>query len=135
MRSVSNKRCRQNQNTNFIFSNVFPKIVPRMPPNNVVEPHRSHTIWRPRVGCWIIKGTRTQAHARARAPITTHPHKHGSTQAHACLHPLARVQAFTHIQKNIILFAFTRQQWFRKCASMLRYRYIACLVYKAKCTF
>jgi len=28
MREVSDKRCRENQNTNFVFSNFFLKIVP-----------------------------------------------------------------------------------------------------------
>jgi hypothetical protein len=30
MRNVSDKSCRENQNTHFMFSNVFPKIVPFM---------------------------------------------------------------------------------------------------------
>ena len=28
MRNVSNKSCRKNQNTHFVFSNSFPRIVP-----------------------------------------------------------------------------------------------------------
>jgi hypothetical protein len=30
MRNVSDTSCRENQNTHFVFSNVFPKIVPFM---------------------------------------------------------------------------------------------------------
>jgi len=30
MKCVSDKSCRENQNTHFMFSNVFPKIVPFM---------------------------------------------------------------------------------------------------------
>jgi len=30
MRNVSDKRCTENQNTHFVFSNIFPKIVPFM---------------------------------------------------------------------------------------------------------
>ena len=30
MRSVSNKSCRENENTHFMFSTLFPKIVPFM---------------------------------------------------------------------------------------------------------
>jgi hypothetical protein len=60
------------------------------------------TIWRMRVAVCIIKATRAQAHACASA--RTHPH--------------------THAHK----YAFPRQQWFRECAPVLRYTYIACLV-------
>jgi len=28
MRNVSDKRCRENQNTHFMFDNFFPKILP-----------------------------------------------------------------------------------------------------------
>jgi hypothetical protein len=34
----------------------------------------------------------------------------------------------TH-SEYVILIAFLRQRWFRESASMLRYGYIACLVY------
>ena len=30
MRNVSDKSCRENQNTYFVFNNIFPKIVPFM---------------------------------------------------------------------------------------------------------
>jgi len=30
MRNVSDKRCRENQNTHFMLNNFFPKIVPFM---------------------------------------------------------------------------------------------------------
>ena len=30
MRNVSDKSCRENQNTHFVFSDFFPKIVPFM---------------------------------------------------------------------------------------------------------
>ena len=30
MKNISDKSCRENQNAHFIFSNVFPKIVPFM---------------------------------------------------------------------------------------------------------
>jgi len=30
MRNVSDKSCKENQNTHFVFSNFFPKIVPFM---------------------------------------------------------------------------------------------------------
>jgi hypothetical protein len=39
-------------------------------------------------------------------------------QAHAC----------AHAQKYVILIAFPQEQWFHKCASVICYTYIACLV-------
>jgi len=30
MRNVSDKSCRENQNTHFVFNNIFPKIAPFM---------------------------------------------------------------------------------------------------------
>ena len=80
-------------------------------PKNVVEPETPQTIWRMRVACWISKTTRAQAHARVRAPTTTH----------ALQHPRERA----HTQIYVILMAFPRQQWLRERASMLRYMYIA----------
>ena len=96
MRNVSNKTCREYQNTHFIFSNIFPNFVPFMRMSkNVVEPERLQmTMWRMRIACWI------RLHARA--------HTH------------------THTQKDVIRNAFPQQQWFRKCAPMLRYMHIAC---------
>ena len=75
MRKFSNKNCRENKNTHFTFSNVFPKIVPFMTMSkNLVKPERPQiTTWR-RVACWIVKATWAQAHVRVRTPTPTqHP--------------------------------------------------------------
>jgi hypothetical protein len=41
MRNVSDEICRENQNTHYVFSNVFPKIVPfEIMWKNDVEPDR-----------------------------------------------------------------------------------------------
>jgi predicted component of viral defense system (DUF524 family) len=45
----------------------------------------------------------------------------------ACRITKARIQT-TH-SEYVILFAFPQQQWLRERASLLRYTYIACLVY------
>ena len=60
-RNVSHRRCRENQNTNFMFGNVFPKIIPSMwYVENKVQPDRPQmTIWRMRIACWIPKATNT----------------------------------------------------------------------------
>jgi hypothetical protein len=44
-------------------------------------------------------------------------------------HMNARTRKHAHTDQCVIIIAFPQQQWFRKRASMLRYTYIACLVY------
>ena len=99
MRTVSNKKnCRENQNTHFMFSDVFQKSCllwyvekcggARGATNYV-------TIWRIRVACWINKAT------------------------HA--------QALTHADKYVIFITFSRQPLLRERASMLRSTYTVCL--------
>jgi hypothetical protein len=56
----------------------------------------------------------TYASKRQRQRIHTHTHTH------------------THTEKYVILIAFPRQQWFHERASVLRYTYIACLVWYFK---
>jgi hypothetical protein len=48
-------------------------------------------------------------------------------------HTHTRTRTPAHTHKYVILIAFPQQQWFCKCASLLRYTYIACLVTK-KCS-
>jgi len=57
MKNVSDKICRENQNTHFVFSDVFSKILPLMRyVENIVEPGRPQlTTQRIRIGCWITK--------------------------------------------------------------------------------
>ena len=80
MGNVSNKSCRENQNTDFMFNNFFPKIAPFMGiPKNVVETEGATndvTTWRIRVACWISKATCTYAHERAHAPGNPHARTH-----------------------------------------------------------
>jgi len=47
MRNVSDKRCRENQNTHLMFNNFSPKTVPFMKLKNIVQPERPRmiTIW------------------------------------------------------------------------------------------
>ena len=69
---------------------------------NMVEPERTHKIWRLRVACWIIKLTRAQAHARACAP--THTQTHARTRMPLPTRALERARTLT--QKYVILYAF-----------------------------
>jgi hypothetical protein len=62
MRNVSDKSCRENQNTHFVFSNCFPenRTVYEMMWKNIVERGRPQmAIWRMRISCWIPKATDT----------------------------------------------------------------------------
>jgi hypothetical protein len=97
MRNVSDKSCRENQNTHFVFSNFFSLrklcrcAVYETMWENTVEPDRLQmTIWRMRIACWIPKA------------IDTH-------------------------SEYVIRTAFPLQQKLHECASMLRYTYIAYL--------
>ena len=83
MRNVSDKSCRQNQNTHFVFSNIFPKILSFMRKcgKNVVEGDRPQmTIWGMRISCWITKATNTHSGcvvsivARTRLNVTLYVH-------------------------------------------------------------
>jgi hypothetical protein len=99
MRNVSDKNCRKNQNTHFMFSNFFRKSY-RFWDNvkNMVETEGSQTTISRRVACWISKATRAQAHARARTLTRLPPPPHPHTRMH--LPTIARTRA----QKYVILY-------------------------------
>ena len=61
MRNVSEKRCRENQNTYFAFRIFFEYYtVYEIKWKNIVEGARPQlTIWRMRIACWITKATNT----------------------------------------------------------------------------
>jgi len=64
MRNVSDKTCRGNQNTHFIFSNVLSQFVPffGIMWKNIVKPGRPQiTIWRMSIAFWIPKATVTHS--------------------------------------------------------------------------
>jgi hypothetical protein len=69
MRNVSNKSGRKNQNTYFMFSNFFPKVVSFIISKDMVEPEMPQmTIWCMRVASWISKDTRAKIHFYAVQP-------------------------------------------------------------------
>jgi hypothetical protein len=102
MRNISNKICRENQNTHFMFSNVFSKIVPfiRQFRKILVEPEAINdvTIRRICIACWIVKTTRTRIYT----PTLPGTHTHARTYT--------RIR--THTNQCTILIAFPLQQWF-----------------------
>ena len=78
MRNVSNKSCRENQNTHFMFSNFFRKLY-RLRDNvetcgGTRGATNDVTIWCIRVACLISKTTCTHAHAYSYMPRHTHTH-------------------------------------------------------------
>ena len=64
MRNVSDKSCRENQNTHFImFNNLLfeNRAVYEILLKNTAEPGMPQmTIWRMRIACWINKATNTR---------------------------------------------------------------------------
>jgi hypothetical protein len=66
MRNVSDKSCRENQNTRFVFSNFFffeNRTVCEIKWKNIVDRGRPQmTMVRMRIACWIPKATNTQTH-------------------------------------------------------------------------
>jgi hypothetical protein len=63
MRNVSDKSCRENQNTHFVLGNFFnSKIVPFIKWKNFAQQGRPQmTTWRMRIACWITKVTNIQS--------------------------------------------------------------------------
>ena len=57
IKNVSNKCCRENQNTHFMFGNFFfeNRYFYEVMWKNVVEQDRLRIIWRMRIECWIPK--------------------------------------------------------------------------------
>ena len=114
MRNVWNENCREHQNTfytQWLFSEN--RAVYEIMSKNMSEPERTQTIWRLRVAYWISKCTRSQVHARARAPTPTHPPTYTHTRTH----------------RYLIVIAFPPQLWLRERSSVLRYTYIALLLF------
>ena len=58
MRNVSGKRCREKQNTHFMFNNFFPKVVPFMWKNRAKQA-TDNIIRRMRFEWWNTKATDT----------------------------------------------------------------------------
>ena len=64
MRNVPHRRCTENQNTHFVFSNFFPqnRTIYEIMWKNIVERGRPQmAIWRMRIACWKPKATDIQS--------------------------------------------------------------------------
>ena len=103
MRNVLDKRCRENENTHFIFSNVFRKwhrLWDNVEKYSVDRGARNDvTTWRIRVACWISKSIRTYSHARVHAPV--YPHARTRKHAHTD-------QYVTHCLSTATMVSWTR---------------------------
>ena len=84
MRDVSDKGCRETQNTQFMFKHFLSKIVPfmRLCEKNMVQLHRSHNDnvmlrKKTRFACWDkqCKDTHTLTHSLTHTQTHTHYHK------------------------------------------------------------
>ena len=121
LNSSQNGKCfrqkfqRKLKHTRYMLNNHFSEnhAVYEITQKNVVEAREAkndNTIWRMRVACWISKATRPYTHAHAHPP--GHPPR-----------------ANKHTEKYVIIISFLRQKLFLERLSMLRYTYIACLVF------
>jgi hypothetical protein len=63
MRNISDKYCRENQNTHFMFNNFSDNnAVYEIMCKNIVEPDRQRlTVWCMHIACWITKSTITHS--------------------------------------------------------------------------
>ena len=113
MRNVLDKIWRENQNTHFLLSNFFKKLCCLWDNVKTCGGVRGTTndvaIWCIRVACWISKATCTLTWA--------HPHMSRPTHTHLHIH----AQIYN-------IYCFSTAIMMCKCASLLCYTYIACLV-------
>ena len=104
MGNAIDKRCRENQNTPYMFNNFFfpeNQDFYKLMSNHVKsERPKIKTIWRIQVASWISKTTRAHEHAYVQAP----------EQPPTLTHPLARTHI--HTGRCVIPTAFPWQLWF-----------------------
>ena len=100
MRNVSYKSYRENQETHFVFSNCFTKIVQFM------------RMWK----IWYSQ--------------TDHRWQYNAGQKRCDLYVGWQGKIQTHTQRCLILIAFPRRQWLGERVSVLRYTFIICRVFE-----
>ena len=104
IRNVSNKNCKENQNTHFMFSNFLSenRSVYEIMSKNVVEPERPQIIRR--MPCCMLD---EYGYTRA----STSPRQR--THTHARTHPRARARAHTQICNTYCFSTATMVSWTR----------------------
>jgi hypothetical protein len=113
MKNVSDKSCRENQNTHSLSLPPPPetRTVYDITSKYMVEQERTQTIWRLRVAYWISKHA---ALVHLHPPTDKHTHTHTRTHKHTLAQ--ARESAYAH--KYVILTAF-HSTWFRERACLV----------------
>ena len=99
MRNVSDKICRENQNTYFVFSDFSSKIVSSMRKcgKNIVERDRVQVaIWQMPIACWIPKAKNT--HSQYVIPIAFPIQK--------LLHERASISSYTYIVCLVYVYSY-----------------------------
>jgi hypothetical protein len=78
MRNISDKRCRENQNTHFVFSSVFENhSVYEIKWENIVDQSRAQmTVWIMRIACWITKAINTHTRYVILSALPLHQRLH-----------------------------------------------------------
>ena len=86
MRNVSDKRCRENQNTQFVFSNFFfeNRAVYEIILKNVERGRPQITIWRVHIIYWKTKVL--HIHTQTHTLTHTLTHTHSQTHSHTLIH-------------------------------------------------
>jgi hypothetical protein len=111
MGNDSDKSCRENEKTHFMFSNFFLKITPSIIPKNVVETEGPH------ITSQYIAYALHAGLARLHALIRIHTPTQPGTHAHACTHrPISNI------------YLFSTPTIIRERASVLSYTYTASLL-------
>jgi hypothetical protein len=90
IKNASDKSCRENQNTNFMFNNPFfenPIVYEIIWKNNLESGRPRITIWRMRIACWIPKATNTHSECVISIAFTLQ----------YSLHERASILLYTHI--------------------------------------
>ena len=103
------------------------QIVYEIMSKNMMEPERTHTLWRLSMTYWISK-QKTPALVRPHPPIHTHARTHTRARADGRTHANLQTPSpsLSHARTEICnTYCFLRQQWFRESFSVLRFTYIA----------
>ena len=95
-----------------MFSNFY-----EIKPKNMVETEGPQMT--SQYGAYTLRAGVARLHARMRM--------HKPTRSGTHIH--AHTRKCAHTDQHVTLIAFSQQQWLRERASMLRYTYIACLLY------
>jgi len=102
MKNASDKSCRDNQHTHFVFSNFFPenRAVYGTMWNNVAGPGRPQmTIWRMRIAYWIPKATDTHSEY---VILIAFPRQQWSRERAPMLHFYTHLAVFKQSSRNMV---------------------------------